>query len=428
MNNVYKKSIAQDINFTNIKDNRFKTAKLSFNILMPLKAETVSANAILPFILRRSCKKYKNFTELNQKLANLYGASLYANVRKLGEVQVLSLSALFLDDRYALDKGGVSSEITDLLCEMIFNPNIEDGHFNDVDIAQEKRQLIENIESEYNDKRSYARTRCEELMCSDEAYGINVLGTKEQAKELTSDDIYEAWKRALSNAAIEIMLIGDADGEKVYEKFKSRFEDVKRGEIMQCSTSVIKSADTVKTYSESVDVAQAKLVMGFRTGNDKSDEQVDSTRLMCALFGETPQSKLFLNVREKLSLCYYCSSSFFKDKCVMYVQSGVDEKNIDKAKTEILKQLDSIREGDFDDDQLNSIKLSLSNALTSLSDYLTGLESWYLLQVLDKTIKSPKEKVESINSISRQQVIEAAKRVTLDTIYSLVGGRTDQND
>lgn len=420
MNNISKRSIADGVNFINIKDSRFKTSKLSFNMFMPLKDDTVSANAILPFILRRSCKKYPNFTQLKRKLANLYGASIYADVRKLGEVQVLSLSAVFLDDKYALNKEVLSGELTDLLCNMIFEPNIENEEFNPDDINQERRQLIETIDSEYNDKRLYARNRCEEIMCSDEAYGINVLGKREQVEKLTNEDIYSAWLRNLKSARIEIILIGNVESTSVYTKFEDRFKHIKREDIVDCSTTVIKTANQLKEVSETIDVSQAKLVMGFRTNNAVPNREVDATRLMSALFGETPQSKLFLNVREKLGLCYYCSSSYYKEKGIMYVQSGVDAKNINTAKTEIINQLESIKAGDFNDEDLKTTKLSLSNSLTSLSDYLSRLENWYLSQVFSETIKSPEEKVDDILKIDKKAVIEAANKVTLDTVYTLV--------
>lgn len=419
MNNISKITIAKNVTFTNIRDDRFKTAKLTVNMLLPLKIDTVSSNAILPFVLRRSCEKYKSFTQLNKKLASLYGASLYADARKLGEMQVLSLSALFVDDRYVLDSEGFSLEIADLICDMIFNPNVKDGKFNEADFDQEKRQLIETIESDYNDKRLYAKQRCEELMCNNEAYGINPFGNKAQAEALKNNDVYEAWIRVLKNARFEIMLIGNVKYENICECFKKRFKNINREPELKCSTLIVRSANGIHEYSEKIDVSQAKLVMGFRTDSAIPDSTVMATRLMSALFGETPQSKLFLNVREKLSLCYYCSSSYYKEKGIMYVQSGVDECNIEKAKDEILKQLENICKGDFDEEELNSIKLSLSNSWISISDYLTGLENWYFMQIFEDKIKSPREKVNEILAVDRQAVIDAAKKVTLDTIYKL---------
>ena len=419
MNNVSKINIAKNVTFTNIRDDKFKTAKLTVNMLLPLKHDTVSSNAILPFMLRRSCEKYKSFTQLNKKLADLYGASLYADVRKLGEMQVLSLSALFVDDRYILDAESFSLEIANLICDMIFKPNIKDGKFNQEDFAQEKRQLIETIESDYNDKRLYAKQRCEELMCNNEAYGINPFGNKAQAEGLKNKDVYEAWLRVLKNARFEIMLIGNIKYENICDCFKEKFKNISRESTLEHSTLIVRSANTVREYSEKIDVSQAKLVMGFRTDSAIPDSTVVATRLMSALFGETPQSKLFLNVREKLSLCYYCSSSYYKEKGIMYVQSGVDECNIEKTKDEILKQLKSICNGDFDEETLNSIKLSLSNSWISISDYLTGLENWYFMQIFEEKIKSPREKVNEVLAIDKQAVIDVAKKVTLDTIYKL---------
>lgn len=167
-------------------------------MLLPLSAETASANAVLPYLLRRSCRRYPTFRALNEKLSSLYGASLQAQVYKLGEVQVLAVSAVGLDDRYALEKEEVAGELAELLCSILFDPAFENGQFRQEDIDQEKRQLIEQIDSEFNDKRIYAQIRCEELMCRDEAFGVGRFGTKKQVEALTGGEIYSAWRRALS--------------------------------------------------------------------------------------------------------------------------------------------------------------------------------------------------------------------------------------
>ena len=291
--NITRIPICDGVTFHSIGEKRFKTGRLTAAMLLPLSAETASANAVLPYLLRRSCRRYPTFRALNEKLSSLYGASLQAQVYKLGEVQVLAVSAVGLDDRYALEKEAVAGELAELLCSILFDPAFENGQFRQEDIDQEKRQLIEQIDSEFNDKRIYAQIRCEELMCRDEAFGVGRFGTKKQVEALTGGEIYSAWRRALSSAQMELMMVGGSDPQKAVEGFQKAFVQVSRKEILPCGTQIIAKADRVKEFHDVMDVAQTKLVMGFRTGIAVPGGDVTAMRLMSALFGGTPHSKLF---------------------------------------------------------------------------------------------------------------------------------------
>lgn len=413
--------ISNDVNFNVIKDERFKTGRISFSMFLPLEEKTASVYALLPAVLKNSCRKYPDFTSLNKKLADLYGASLFSDISKIGDMQALTISVSFLDDKFALNKENLSSQLTQLLCDVLFDPLIENGTFKDEFVNQEKRQLVELIESEYNDKKILAKIRCEQLMCKDEKFGISRLGGKDSVSKLTPDDVFDAWKTVLKIAKIEIMALGDLDENSALEIFKTAFSKIKRDNVVKFESKIIKKVDKVKEQYDNLDIAQSKLVMGFRTGVALQDEEVMATRIAVALFGATPQSKLFLNVREKLSLCYYCSAKYDRNKGIMIVQSGVEKKNIEKAKTEILNQLEEIKKGNFTDSELDNTKKSLANSYRTIGDFLSGLENFYLSQVFDGEFSSPEQFIEKINTVSREQIINAAKLITLDTIYALVG-------
>ena len=217
------------------------------------------------------------------------------------------------------------------------------------------------------------------------------------------------------------MMVGDSDPQKAVEGFQKAFVQVSRKEILPCGTQIIAKADRVKEFHDVMDVAQAKLVMGFRTGIAVPGGDVTAMRLMSALFGGTPHSKLFLNVREKLSLCYYCSSSYDRHKGIVMVQSGVEQKNIEKAREEILRQLQAVQEGDFSAEDLDAAKMSVANSFRTMSDYLGGLEAWYLSQAFEKTVLTPEQSAEAVGGVTKEQVVKAAQTVSLDTVYQLTG-------
>lgn len=422
---IEQRAICDGVNFRSIRDTKFKTMRISAHLIVPMSRQTAAENALLPFLLSRASREYPDFTKLGQRLAELYGASLNADVQKLGDLQMLSLSASGIADRYALEGEAISGELAKLLCSILFDPPLVDGLFPEDGFEQEKRQTMELIDSEYSDKRTYARQRCEAIMCADEPYGVNRYGGKEDIARVERPALTAAWKRLLDTAKIELMVLGDCDPAPVYEGFRAAFETLGSRKTADCTTKVVRSAEKVNTVTEKMDVAQGKLVMGFRTGTATPDEEVPATRLMAALFGGTPNSKLFLNVREKLSLCYYCSASYNSMKGIMLVQSGVEVKNMERAKEEILRQLDEVKQGNFDESEVEAAKMSLCNSYRTLSDSLGGLENWYLSQTFASHSQQPEEAAAQINAVTRQEIIDAANRVTLDTVYCLVGNGED---
>lgn len=418
---IEQRSVCSGVNFRSIKDTKFKTVRMSVNFMLPLQKSAAASNAILPFLLSRASREYPDFTKLGERLEELYGAEINADVQKLGDVQLLSLSATGISDRYALNGESVSSELSKLLCSIIFDPPFENGKFPQTGFEQEKRQTIELIESEYNDKRTYAKLRCEELMCSNEPYGISRYGSKVEIEKLRLEELTDAWRYLISNAKIEIVVLGDCDTAKAFDGFNQAFNQFNKTSTVACPTENVKKAEKVNEVTEKMDVAQSKLVLGFRTSSSVPDKEIAAVKLMAALYGGTPSSKLFMNVREKLSLCYYCSAQYNSMKGIMLVQSGVETKNVDRAKQEILSQLEEVKKGNFDENEVNTAKLALCNSYRTVCDSLGGLEAWYLSQTFSNEIKRPEESAADIQAVTRQEIIDAANNVTLDTVYRLIG-------
>ena len=379
----------------------------------------VSANAVLPHLLAHSSKKYPSLLDINLKLEELYGASAISQSTKLGDKQVLTVAVTGIGNSYIPNSSDNILEVTKLLSEMIFNPDTSENAFKTKNLEQERRQLIEDIESELNDKRTYASKKCTEIMCKNEGFGISATGTVEGAKNLSETSVFDEWKSLLESSHIEIMIIGSCNHKLIFEEFKKRFAEIKRNETQILPDKVIKNVEAVKEISETMDVVQCKLVMGFRTGIAKPEKEVESVKVMSALLGGTPQSKLFLNVREKLSLCYYCSSSYNANKGILFINSGVQEENISKAKKEILNQIEDIRLGNFTEKELSETKMYLSQAIEKVKDNIGTLNSWYCNQSLDKVRYSPDEMIERISKVQREDVIKAAQNLKLDTVYTL---------
>ena len=420
MSKLLRKEIAPSVAFNTVKESRFKTMRISVTAYLPLKIETAAVNALMSLVMTRSCNKYPDFTELSRKLSYLYGASLSSGFMKIGDAQALTFSISGIDDRYALDNDIISKELSDLLCDVIFDPFVKNGAFDSTECEQERRQLIDMIDSEFNEKRVYAKNKALALMCEDEVFSVKRYGDRESVLNATATDLYKAWQNMLETARFEIIYVGDSDSSVACEVFENRFNEIDR-KPCEIATEVVREVEAVKNGNEDMELSQSKMILGFRTAVAEPDEDTMATRMMCAVLGGTAHSKLFCNVREKLSLCYYCSSSYIRQKGIMLVESGVERENIDKAREAILGEIKAMQNGDITDEEIEATKMSMANAFTSNCDTVGGISGHYLSQMFDKEILSPQECVERVNAVTKEDVIRCANKLKLDTVFTLTG-------
>lgn len=430
MNSIMRKDIGNGIHFTAVYDPRFKQNLLSVNFFNPLKRGTAAMNSLLPMVLRRGCGPCPDMTALNRRLKELYGARLDGGVTKRGEIQIVSLFAEMLDTGYALEKEDMLLEMSRLLGAVVFDPVLENGVFRPNEVEIERRNLLDLIDSQLNDKRTYAVNRLREEMCKDEAYGVNELGRREDVPGITTEALTEAWRQMLSRAPVEIFIIGSAakDGAVQCEAlFQKAFASFGRGALYRCPTEVRREAGPVREVTETLPVAQAKLVMGLRAGVASPEDSAPAMQLCTTILGGSATSKFFLNVREKLSLCYYCMARYERVKGLLLFDAGIEQSNLEKARNAILAQLDDMQAGRFTDEELHAAALSLSSSYTSLADSLGDLNSWYLAGAVSGKLRAPAEAAGEILAITRQDVSDVAKKIRLDTVYFLASSGAGQD-
>ena len=404
-----------------IKTDRFKTTHISYNFYLPLDREKVADFALLPFILTTCGKQFPDFSKLNYKLSKLYSASLFASAEKVGDYQLLKMGISVIDDKYALDCESLVSEAVGLLNSLVFEPLAEDGAFLISDVEREKRKAIEHIRSEMGEKRLYARRRLIEEMYRDDLYGIPKCGTEEQVAAVTPQSLYLAWKDMLSRAFLRVNVISSTLPQNIFADVKNRLSCVDRSAAESVESSVLtRPIYAAKRVEEKMDVAQGKLVMGFSAQVDTDERKNAPFTVMCDIFGGGPYSRLFSNVREKLSLCYYCSASGIRQKGLVMVDSGVEAENAKKAEAEILRQLEIVKNGKFTDFEFESSKKSIINALKGYGDHLEAIDNWYTVRCSQGEPVSPEAYAELVASVTKSAVVEAAKGVKLHTVYSLM--------
>ncbi len=417
--------IAEGVRLCAVQTDRFKTSKLLVTIALPLGGD-IAARALLPFLLRRSCRAYPDFRSLNGRLDSLYGAALGAGVKKVGEAQVLELSLTAIDDRFALDGGSITAEAAQLMCDLLFDPNLdESGAFPADTVEAEKRLLLERMRSEDDDKRVYAVRRCQEIMCADEAFGCNRYGTEAEILSLTSERVYAAWREALERARIQVTMCAGSGIEQTASLLRARFAGVAR-DVAPIETQFVPAAGAIKSVRETQPLMQGTLVLGFRCGMTSRDDMDPAISVMADIFGGGTYSRLFSVVREKMSLCYYCRARLDRSKGIMLVSSGIETENEDKAREAILAQLADMCANGCMRETFDASIRSLCDTIRGCTDSPDAICGWYAMQIFRDAFKTPAQRIAEYAAVKPEEIRPAAEKITLDTVFMLAG--TGEND
>ena len=407
-----------------VHTNKFKSAYLSITLMAPLAPETAAANALVPSVLRRGTAVHPDMESLSAALDQLYGGAIEPAVRKKGETQCVGFVASFLDDAYALEGEKILEPAANLLGEVMLKPYTRDGAFDPDYTAGEKANLLDRIRGQINDKRTYATHRLTQLMCGEEAFGVDKLGDEAHVEAITPASLWQRYQELLGEAAVEVYYCGSAEPARVEAAMRAALAGLPVNEERldpDCEVR-ISAGPEPRVIEEAMDVTQGKLAMGFRTGGQTCWEEDYPALVLCnAIFGGTTLSKLFLNVREKLSLCYYASSMLEKMKGLVLVSLGIEFDRYRQARDEIMTQLDNIRTGKIEDWELEGARRTVvSSHLAALDDQARQEEFW-LGQAAAGLDDTPEELAAQFENVTREQVMAAAQKLELDTIYFLKG-------
>ena len=408
-----------------VKNSLFKASLLTVRFLLPLNKNEITENTMAAGIISECGAEYPTPEALQLALSALYGAEISCGCEKSGDTQMITLSLKCLSDRYGIGGEECFKKATDIFRGLIFKPRFENGKFLTEDVLRARRRQADLIKGEINDKRIYAKNRMEEIMFRGEVYGIPKNGYEERANVATPEILLEAYKRLVQKATVRITFVGDEIPSYVRELAEA-FPEAER--IPPAVPTYNAPAETREIH-EKMDVTQGKLVMGFRTSQLGGDRETLAVALAVDIFGGGPYSKLFSQVREKQSLCYYCSARAIRKKGYMVVESGVEDANAERAKNEILAQLEKIKQGDFSDELIDFSKRSIADSLNSAVDSIASIDYWYGARFSEENPLSPMEMAELILGVTREKIIDSARKITPDTFYFLESeGGEGRND
>ncbi|QNU65725.1 insulinase family protein [Ruminiclostridium herbifermentans] len=403
----------------NIKTNKFKTNTINVFFQDDLNVNSVSLNALFPSVLRRGCKGLPTIKEINLYLEDLYGAIFDCGIAKKGERQIMQFYFEYLSDKYTFNSSSNFEKAFEFLINIIFNPVLQDGTFNEQYVELEKSNLKMLVEGRTNDKVQYAQERCHELMCKDEPFGLYEYGSIDQIERITSDELYKHYKEKVSTLPIDIFVTGELN-DKDIDLMKGRLKSIKRTAQKALSTSIVKKfVDKVSYFEDKMDVNQGKLSLGFRTNITAKEDDYYSLLVYNGILGGGMHSKLFQNVREKAGLAYFVFASLEKFKGLMVIESGIDIKEKDHAKELILKQLEDIQAGKISDYELNATIKAIETGILSLKDSQLQIVDFYLSQLIAGTHDTMENVIEKTKNVSKQDVVNVSKKILLDTVYFL---------
>lgn len=414
--NYKRTELGSNIGFTSVVDGKFNTCSIRITMITPMSIDTASEYAVANNIISDVNSKLNTIAAMNERLSELYGAGLASSVSNRGDMQILSVSASWLCNRFAIDGEDITGEMLEIITDCIFSPFADENGFNEDIFRLSKKEILDVIDSTFNNKREYTLIKAREIAYKDEPAQFSGYGTRETVEAVTAQSAYKAYKNLLKTAQIEICFVSPEEEERVQEVFREKFSAVERNSRSHVfySPSPVKSEPVL--VQEEYDVRQAKIALNFKYDTD----DVDAVHLMCIILGGTPVSKLFMNVREKLSLCYYCTCRMSEFKCSITVDCGVERANIEKATAEISNQLEEIRKGNISDEELQSALLALENSYTSFGDTHDSYFSWYFGCFCRNEYISPQEHFERLLAVTKERIAAAAANVKPDSTYHML--------
>ena len=360
---MIRKKIYNGVNLNVIPSEKFKTNYLSVNFIVPLDKDTAHLTALVPKILSRGSEKYPDMTKISERLEYLYAAGITPVYTKRAQSIAVGFAADFVKDNFVPAGSNLLENVCELLFDIIFHPVLENGAFLKSYTESEKIDLANFINSKINNKAAYAKEKCTEKMFEGHPYGYSEFGSAKQVESASEHQVYDRYLEIIEKAPVEIFFSGECDNDKFENIIKKYIpENSARKTDFPARNFLDGKVKSVKNFEETMPVAQGKLVMGMRIGGvNVTSENAAAFAVFNEIFGGSPSSKLFMNVREAMSLCYYCRSIPDLYMSAMFVSSGIESKDFDKAKAAILEQLNSVKNADFTQDDIDDAKRSLIN-------------------------------------------------------------------
>lgn len=419
----YKENeLKQGIKLHTINTNKFKTNLVAIFLTTELTRENVTKNALISTVLRRGSKNMKTSEEISKQMEAMYGAAFDCGLDKTGDNQVLKFYLEAINDHYLPShREDLLKMAIEKLIEIVFNPYTEAGGFKPEYVEQEKNNMKQRIEGRIDNKARYALERCIEEMYPNQAFGLYKFGYVEDLNAIDSKNLYQYYLEFIQSCKIDIFVSGDINEEaKTTIEENENIQKLKVRKPNYHIPKVIKKEinQQENVVTESMDVAQGKLIVGLDVDIEEEPLKYD-TLIYNSILGGSANSKMFQNVREKAHLAYVASSSYLRHKNNIFVNCGIEIANYEKALELIKKQIEDMKNGDFTQEDIENSKKGIIATIKSIDDEQDTAISYYYGQELGQAKVSLEEYQEKIEKIQKDDIVNIAKKVSINTIYFL---------
>ena len=397
--------------------NKFKNITISLKLQNTLDEKTVAKRTLLSFMLTTGTEKYPSTQELSKYLESMYGMKLGANVVTKGKININSIC---INQEYLPYKEDLIQQQIQLLNDIFFKPNASKMAFDQTMFERKKKELVERLINNQDDKFYYSLEKMFEYMGKGTCLGISSHGNIEDIKKIENEELFSYFKECIKNDQKHIYVVGNVD-ESIVHVFENCLSFEKNNSIFESVYSFEKNRKDLLEIIEKQDVTQAKLNMGYRISVNYNHQNHYAFVVFNAIFGGMSQSKLFKVVREKNSLCYYISSSYDAFNGVMVITAGIEGKDYHQTVQLIKEQLKEMQDGCFDQDDIDTAKLMIKNSMKKTNDEpLSQVAVQYNRDITEK--KETNEKyLEKIENVTYQDIVDVCQNIELDTIFLLKG-------
>lgn len=409
-----------------IHSSRFKQGVLSIQFLRPMNKNEAAMNALLPDILLRGCAAAPDLQRITARLDDLYGASVAAQVRRIGDYQTTGLACGFIDDRFALPGDRVLEPMIEFMGQLLLEPMTERGGFCREYVSGEKKNLISALEAQLSDKAAYASGKLLKNMCRGDSFAVPRLGGIAQVRKVTAAGLYAHYQKVLRESPVEIFYVGSASLEQVAALLRLVLARLPREQIIVLPPQTALNPAKPSHKSEKMDISQAKLAMGFVTDITNRDGRFGAMQLFNTIFGAGMTSKLFTQLREQQGLCYAIGSAYYAGKGLLTVSAGIDGAQVEQTKTAVLAQLRACQDGGITRQELENAKAAMLSGLRAVSDSPGAMESYFSTTALSGLDRSPERYAQEIQAVELEDVVAAAKTVCFHSSYFLTGEGQDE--
>ncbi len=400
-------------------DPRFKVNRIAVSFYTDIDDPLHSRAdyAIVPYILVDSCEKYPDYSALSLRFSELYGATMSDNTSVAADNRCTSLAVASIDDRFALEGERIEHDCCELLLDCLLHPLMENGVFDGQTTKLMQGELLDSIDSVINDKRNYAAQKGAEIAYKGESWEHSIQGTRPEAEKITAQSAYSAYKAILTHGRIEITAVGCSDFAESEKMFAEAFAELERSNIYVPKYKASALKEKAESVTESMPMQQAIMRMYFKAP-DMDDRYAGS--LLSMVLGGMTTSRFFSKIREKQSLCYYCSCFSNRFKRVITAYAGVDPQNVEKTREAVLAEFKDICENGISEDELQRAKLEIVNDAKSVYDSVNAISSWYSAQLMDDELLTPEDFIAEIQKVTPERVQAACRKYSPDTFYTLM--------